>query len=266
MRLFVSSTSLPQSSIWYLVNSCKVSIINWLSLNQSSFTHPDLSRRTGSEITMIAPSTTPSSPGGSLNDGGFDSKIASLRVRLREEHVARLKEAMAGSIQEECKRHDDAIKSAWEAIEKAMETFKAHKHNLFEAMREDEGHARTQQAIESGGLDQITPTSYQMIVDRLALSDHKVKVLAHSRQPSPAVKERLPSPTLTPTSATAPPAKQFTVRTDNQTEHVLLLTHRHRLNGLVHKSPFRKTLQLSLHRPKELEPTRTASRQPRLPV
>lgn len=172
---------------------------------------------------MTPPSTTPSSPGGSRNNGKLDSKIAALRVRLREEHVVRLKEAMAGSIQEECKRQDDAIKSAWEAIEKAMEEFKAHKHHLFEVMKEDEGQARTQQAIDVGGLDRIMPTSYQTILDRLALSDRSDSknaptIKTDSRQPSPAhsvvsagTKDPLPSPASTPTSATAPPLKQYTV-------------------------------------------------------
>lgn len=182
---------------------------------------------------LTPPFNTPSSPEGSQSDGLFDSNIASLRVRLREEHVARLKEAMAGSIQEECKRQDDAIKSAWETIEKAMDTFKAHKHNLFGAMREDEGQARTQQAIDAGGLDRIMPTSYQMIVDRFAFSDHLIKswnptntdsknalpleLSNDSRQPSPThsvpggTNDPLPSPTITPTSGTVPHPKQYKV-------------------------------------------------------
>lgn len=191
-----------------------------------------------SKMEMTPPATTPSSPGGSRSDGNLGSKIASLRVRLREEHVARLKEAMAGSIYEECQKQEDAIKSAWEAIEKAMEAFNAHKRALFEAMREDEGQDRTQQAIDAGGLDRIMPSSFQMIVDRLALPDlsnpkdasllqllssrrqpSPVNLLGDSsRQPSPAhsssggPKDALPSPAVTPTSATAPPIKQYTVR------------------------------------------------------
>ncbi|KAM7183788.1 hypothetical protein V8F33_013367 [Rhypophila sp. PSN 637] len=167
------------------------------------------------------------SPAGDDGREDFESVLEAYVAKTNPDQITRIKDFMTSTLQSECKKQDDVIQSAWEAIEQAIRTFNANREKLVEIMKREEGVRRTEKAIEIGALDKIVPQTYKKIVDEIMAACDGA-----NNPPSPA-SLGAPSPALlpanlpgasndsisTPTSptvvtrasppATAPPATKF---------------------------------------------------------
>ncbi|KAM7222934.1 hypothetical protein V8F06_001490 [Rhypophila decipiens] len=134
------------------------------------------------------------SPAGDHGREDFESVLEAYVAKTNPDQITRIKDFMTSTLQSECKKQDDVIQSAWEAIEKAIRTFNANREKLVEIMKREEGVRRTEKAIEMGALDKIVPQTYKKIVDEIMAACDGA-----NNPPSPA-SLGAPSPALLPAS------------------------------------------------------------------